>query len=78
MRGGQNRATSLENGEYGADLFLSQNREDDAPMMVMQVYGPEYEVSGDFTSFWFGPDKARQMMNHLRAFLALHEKESVT
>ena len=74
MRGGPNRVTTLENGEHSADVFLSENRNGDAPMMVMQVYGPEYEISGDFTSFWFSPGKARELLNHLRAFLALHDR----
>lgn len=78
----ENRVTNLE-GDRSVDIFLSQNKENQTwngmqaeggtPMMVMQMYGPEYDQTGDMDSIWFGEQKARELMNHLRTFLALFD-----
>jgi hypothetical protein len=71
MRNGENRVTTLQNGYDSIDVFLSQNRtEANEPMLVLQVYTPEYEATGNFSSFWLEKDEARALFNHLRAFLA--------
>lgn len=68
-----NRITSLDSGEWSADVFLSENtaehRQGGTPLMVMQVYGPNYAATGEFVDFYFEEDVARKLYNHLASFL---------
>ena len=75
----ENRSTVIEEGEHSAEVRLAQSREGRGyganpdnlgqPLMSLQVYGPDYEETGEHLQFWFDKAKARELMNHLRAFL---------
>lgn len=76
MRGlTENRVTTISEGDESIDILMSQNRvnniQGNPRMMVAQVYGEDYETTGDFLSIYFTADKVRELMNHCRAFLAL-------
>ena len=50
-------------------IASAANSMEATPLMVIQVYGPDYEKTGDLISFHFTEGKARELYNHLGAFL---------
>lgn len=60
-------------GEFTADIFRSSNdvRNGGVPLMTMQVYGPDYEETTDFISFYFEREKVQELCALLGRFLAL-------
>jgi len=65
-------------GEFTVDIFRSSNdvRNGGVPLMTMQVYGPDYEETTDFISFYFERDKVEELHTLLGRFLALSATEA--